>query len=699
MGQSGFSDTSMIGESTALQSITPPHSLDLSIEEHESSTAAKHQITLLKLDKSNNPNVGHKQTSPASPTPPPSHDSDGPRDPRELSDFGDTLSPKSDVPASPSANCQDQNYGENVQSCSSPAVGNSTSGSAILSSPTSDHSSENGDDHQDRDFPATPPESCNGDEMHTSDALADESIHAETYSSPVLSPSSEGADKADTSEIKICPKNPVLFSDERTKFSVDAPAASTTSHADKAESLSSSGSADNVEINSHESDEQCGSFDALQHLLVRTLDETHESNDSDRSREAGKGGDYGSCESSDAELSTSTSANEASTFQNDFDDNTVMSVGNSGISSIARGNVVAIRSVCLSNQRKLEMHLERLRARTAEQQLRTKVWLAQRAAPSFTGLRAVPESSTNPSVVAASARVVHGRIGSFLQHRKRTNTGRTVRHAARMLDRELHSHERDMDADATDSSSCASSESELEDELQPAHSGKKKNTAKLSGDSRRESMNARQKRRKIQRDWDGFRSEVGWRWRWLDVRLNSIDQQIKEHESLRLELRNEKPPLLDADPEGGCARARGFDNSARLHRSLVRKHVNPSLQAHNTFRTVSAPLVHCDRIAICARAAMRDRGFHLVLSLPSDAPESVLNGAREHRRKLRMKMSQQLKASKAQAVAEHNRSAQNAPPKVSSCSTAAKQSELVKTAPCSSQPGNEEVDSESRPPT
>lgn len=570
------------------------------------------------------------------------------------------MSPKSDVPTSPSANCQDQVLNDDVRACSTPVTHASTSDAAVLSSPQSEHSSESGDHEEDRDFPATPPESCDGDDFGENHVDEHENRPTgDNYSLAARSPTNEGADKANAVETKPTSSSHVILSKSLSNHgmtsshscdrSITAVCSNDTMLQKTTDALATKSEPPALDAN-----DQSGSFDVLQNLLGRTLNEPNEANVRDRSSQQAKD-ESGSCESSD-DSSSSSLPNNISTVYGE----NMMSTGVGGIAAIAHGSAVDFRNICLKNQRRLEMQLERLRARTAETQLTTKVWLAQRVSPSFSGLRAVPDSSANESVIAASARIVHSRVGSFLQRRKRTRTGRTVRHAARVLGRELHTHEKDMDVEATDSSSCPSSESELEDEVQPADSGKGKgkSTARIGTENRRECMQVRQKRRKIQRDWDGYRGEVGWRWRWLDVRLNSIDQQIKEHESLRTQLRHEKLPLLDADTEGGCARARGFDDETRNHRTLVRKHINPSLQAHNTFRTVSAPLVHCDRIAICARAAMRDRGFHLVLSLPSDAPESVLNAAREHRRKLRAQMSQQLKASKAQAVAEHQRSTQ-----------------------------------------
>lgn len=123
----------------------------------------------------------------------------------------------------------------------------------------------------------------------------------------------------------------------------------------------------------------------------------------------------------------------------------------------------------------------------------------------------------------------------------------------------------------------------------------------------------------------------------LSIRFPSGD--VREQRGSDIRVHGTPAPLAGdaaasaaADP--GCARARPM-KSGFAKRKLIRGHVNAPTVSHNAFRAVSAPLVHSDRNAIRARSALLDRSFHLVLSLPSDAPESVLSRARHHRKMVR----------------------------------------------------------------
>eukprot|EP00035_Acanthoeca_spectabilis_P022571 m.444506 g.444506 ORF g.444506 m.444506 type:complete len:796 (+) comp19108_c0_seq1:246-2633(+) len=280
-----------------------------------------------------------------------------------------------------------------------------------------------------------------------------------------------------------------------------------------------------------------------------------------------------------------------------------------------------------------ENRLAAARAQLARQQTLTTLWLSARTS-NPAELWHVPESGLRSDELATAARRLKARTAGLLHHRKRSRNGRAARHAAREVQRMVESSTEAADPDATDASSCESSESEAEiDPTRPAQPPRD-----------------RKKRRRVQSVWDRDRAEVGWRWNWLDLRLRVIKQGIQEYEKLEAKLAKEKQPLPvvadtsegegEASPEPSCARARPLAPTF-ARRRLVQDRVNvpPSSQ----IRPVSAPLVHSDRNAIRARSALLDRGFHVVLSLPSDAPHSVIQKARAHRRMLRQQALQRQK--------------------------------------------------------
>lgn len=185
----------------------------------------------------------------------------------------------------------------------------------------------------------------------------------------------------------------------------------------------------------------------------------------------------------------------------------------------------------------------------------------------------------------------------------------------------------------------------------------------------------RRKRKRVQMRWDSDRAEVGWRWTWLQLRMQLVDRELALYDKCDAELERQKesmgpsfegqppgPPVIgpgpviptshaagaaaaaaaaiaaaeaaaEADGDTGCARARALIRPFK-HRKLLKGHSKTPRLAQASFRGISSPLSHSDPNAIRARSALLDRGFHLVLSLPSEAPAVVLGRARAHRRQI-----------------------------------------------------------------
>lgn len=319
----------------------------------------------------------------------------------------------------------------------------------------------------------------------------------------------------------------------------------------------------------------------------------------------------------------------------------------------------------------VEGRLRQSRARLAKQELLTGLWLSARTG-SRKELEELPAMVDSISGHIDAFRRLESRAGTLLHHRKRTRAGRRARGIARSVQRGLRASASVCDPDATDSSSCNSSESEEEVDTAP---------------TARTSESERKRRRKVQSMWDSDRAEIGWRWNWLDLRLNGIRDQICEYTALYDKLRQSKKcveleePGSDVDMkdvDGDAARsvdgegevieaptdlltvgdAVSCESAARTRpialnferRQIIDDRINVPTRPHNPVRAVSAPLVHSDRNAIRARSALLDRGFHLVLSLPSDAPESVLSRARAHRKILRQQQLNRQKQAAGQST-------------------------------------------------
>lgn len=306
-------------------------------------------------------------------------------------------------------------------------------------------------------------------------------------------------------------------------------------------------------------------------------------------------------------------------------------------------------------QTQVEDRLADARAKLARQQTLTTLWLAARTS-NPAELWHVPETTVGSDELQVAARRLKGRTARLMQHRKRSRNGRAARHTAREVQRMVESAAAPMDPDATDSSSCESSESEAEvDPTRPAPP-----------------QRDRKKRRRVQAMWDADRSEVGWRWNWLDMRLRVIKDGIEEYKALEKQIAAEKVPVEHATASGGGERAPEIstvsnddtasaavdvagtvDNSAEtcartrpLSSNFQKRHLvkdNVTVPVSSSIRPVSAPLVPSDRNAIRARSALLDRSFHVVLSLPFDAPHSVIGRARADRRKLRQQALQRQK--------------------------------------------------------
>ena len=141
--------------------------------------------------------------------------------------------------------------------------------------------------------------------------------------------------------------------------------------------------------------------------------------------------------------------------------------------------------------------------------------------------------------------------------------------------------------------------------------------------------------KRVQVRWDSHRAEVGWRWNWLQLRIERLDEQIEEYSMLLDRARERNPPVqFDQDVEdAGCSRTRAYTGGQKRRR-LMYGHSSSQPTFPTGPTNFITPLPKWDGNVIRARAALLDRNFHLVLSLLTDAPPYVLNRVREHRLKM-----------------------------------------------------------------
>lgn len=202
------------------------------------------------------------------------------------------------------------------------------------------------------------------------------------------------------------------------------------------------------------------------------------------------------------------------------------------------------------------------------------------------------------------------------------------------------------------------------------------------------------KRRKHQARWDNDRCQIGWRWTWLNLRLNTLDQTITECREEVARLRRERPAMYEelsdegpvevpfgtadvtAQEEAAAAAAEAASASAAAaaaapprSRSAAQDAAAAAAAAVNLRRQYEplasdgsaarsrcvavprrrklerepgprrpAPMIkHRVGAAVTSelirmRAAVVDRSFHPVLSLVEDAPKSLLRAARSYRK-------------------------------------------------------------------
>jgi hypothetical protein len=141
-------------------------------------------------------------------------------------------------------------------------------------------------------------------------------------------------------------------------------------------------------------------------------------------------------------------------------------------------------------------------------------------------------TAADAEVAESSVPLVAADLRANLINRKRH---RGERRSSRQLERHIRHVASTIDPDNTDSSSCASSEDER-DENPLAH-------GPIAGLHR------------LQARWDGDRSVIGWRWSWLQLRLEALEEQIEEHDTLLAQIRARNTPFLfEGDPVTESAR-------------------------------------------------------------------------------------------------------------------------------------------------
>mmetsp|Transcript_6629 Transcript_6629/g.17060 ORF Transcript_6629/g.17060 Transcript_6629/m.17060 type:complete len:903 (-) Transcript_6629:18-2726(-) len=361
----------------------------------------------------------------------------------------------------------------------------------------------------------------------------------------------------------------------------------------------------------------------------------------------------------------------------------------------------------------IEDRLGAARAQLSRQQVLTTLWLSARTS-NPAELWHVPESSLQTAELATAARRLKARTAGLLHHRKRSRNGRAARHTAREVQRMVELSGQTVDPDATDASSANSSESESELDptrpTPPQRDRKKRRRVQSIWDrdcaevgwrwnwldlrlrvvkqgieeySRLEEQVTLTKT-PVQFGEEGTPAadseaeagpaqvtEADGEGESTQPPTSTIDTEMADTSAAELDAKfdadldvnlNVDLEAVMADDECGgpavdptetCARARPLISFPRRHLVQDRVNVPPTSQ----IRPVSAPLVHSDRNAIRGRSALLDRGFHVVLSLPSDAPHSVIQKARAHRRMLRQQALQRQK--QLQQAAREGRSAQS----------------------------------------
>eukprot|EP00040_Diaphanoeca_grandis_P027116 m.153630 g.153630 ORF g.153630 m.153630 type:complete len:609 (-) comp30841_c4_seq5:162-1988(-) len=155
--------------------------------------------------------------------------------------------------------------------------------------------------------------------------------------------------------------------------------------------------------------------------------------------------------------------------------------------------------------------------------------------------RTQPHSHMVSDSLVPAAQILRDQCAPFLRRRKRTATGRHVRHTARTVERSTSRVLAEIDEEFTDRSSGVSSESEVEGDEHPLSS--RLASTSVSSASSPLSATRKVKRRKVQHKWDSERAEVGWRWSWLDLKLHSLNQRLEAHDTLYHKVRTAKQPI------------------------------------------------------------------------------------------------------------------------------------------------------------
>lgn len=265
------------------------------------------------------------------------------------------------------------------------------------------------------------------------------------------------------------------------------------------------------------------------------------------------------------------------------------------------------RKQCLQRQAAIEHKLAQFRQYLRRQQQRVTAYHArsQGAGPrTFSGT----EGDDTQLIAYFAAEKRTSALKAVPEHR--TNLAHS-----QLYRRQLEFLHRETDPAATDSSSCVSSD-EGEDEI----------FFKLD-----------RKRRKVQARYDRARADVGWRWSWLRNRVGQLEDDMQACRLAAHQARQAKDALFQAESEAvqrSCARA-AVTAVPGKRRKLCHPPAPSMASPVPTLRSavcVGVPL--SDPHAIQMKSAIMDRGFHPVLSFPSDAPYAVLAAARRHRRAL-----------------------------------------------------------------
>ena len=156
------------------------------------------------------------------------------------------------------------------------------------------------------------------------------------------------------------------------------------------------------------------------------------------------------------------------------------------------------------------------------------------AAAGDSGEYPVQSEASFDADIALSVPLAAADLRSNLINRKRP---RLDRRSSRQLERHVRHIVRSIDPDATESSSGASSE---EEDIERGHPA----------------TNATKKLRRLQARWDGDRSEIGWRWSWLQLRLDVLQEQIEKHDDLLGTVRERNTPFeFEGDPQSAAVQA------------------------------------------------------------------------------------------------------------------------------------------------